>query len=339
MRPTYGVLLPHFGRHAERRRLLTAAQQAEHAGFDVLFARDHLYYQPRSLEIQDPDFLDTFVTLSAVAAVTQHALLGTAVINPHRHPIHTAQLFGSLDRVAGGGRLFTMWGLGAARSTDAAGMASWDKPEAFKEYIEIVRALWSGKKVDHDSPYYKFEGVSVSPVPEGQVPMWYGGTSLAAVRRAVEMFDGYSAGQMPGRDYLSRRKRLIELCEAAGRPVLPTCISPIVSPGRTVEEGARFISIQQLAEDFEPKFKVPMSGHYETLADFTGAAIAGPADEIIAGIRGHHKNGVDMVIFDLRLRFADWDECVQMIGEEVLPVLKREDGRAAQPATAAAKPA
>lgn len=339
MQLTYGVLLPHFGRYASRQRLLTAAQQAERAGFDVLFVRDHLYYQPRPLEVQDPAFLETFVTLSAVAAVTERAKLGTAVINPHRHPILTAQLLGSLDRVAGGGRLFTMWGLGAARSTDAAGMASWDKPEAFKEYIEIIRELWSGEKVSHDSHYYKFEGVSVSPVPEGKVPMWYGGTSLAAVRRAVETFDGYSAGQMPGRDYLIRRKRLIELCEAAGRPVLPTCISPIVSPGRTVEEGARFISIQQLAEDFGSKFKPPKSGQYETLADFTGAAIAGPADEIIAGIRGHQKNGVDMIIFDLRLRFGDWDECVQMIGEEVLPALKREDGRAAQPVTAAAKPA
>ncbi len=323
--PRYGILLPHFGRHASRTRLISAARQAEQAGFDAVFVRDHLYYKPRPLEIPDPQFLDTFITLAAAAAVTERVLLGTAVVNPHRHPIHAAQLWGSLDRVAGGGRIFPIWGLGATRSTDLVGMSGWDREEALNEYVDIVRKLWSGGPVDHDGQYFKFKGIALDPVPQGPVPHWYGGPSYAAVRRAVEHFDGYSAGQMPGRDYRNRRKRLIELCETAGRPVLPTCISPIVSPGRTVEDGLRHVPIEQLAHDFSRKFSVPKSGTYRTIADFTGALIAGPAEDIIAGVREHQRSGVDLVIFDMRLRFGDWDDCIAMLGEEVVPRLHEGD--------------
>jgi len=328
MRHMYGVLLPHFGRAATRERLLTAAAGAERAGFDVLFARDHLYYQPRPLEYEDTRFLDTFVTLSAAASVTSRAMLGAAVMNLHRNPIHAAQLWAALDFLAGGGRIFTMWGLGAPRSVEAAGMKTWDIPAALVEYMEIVRALWSGKTVNFKGTYYEVPGVAIDPVPARPVTCWYGGPSLAAVRRAVETFDGYSAGQMPGRDYRARRRRLIELCENAGRPVLPTCLSPIVSPGRTREDGVRRVPIEQLSADFVRKFKVPPSGRYETIEDFTGGVIAGAPAEIIAGVRSLQSMGVDMVIFDLRLRFEDWDECMSVLGEDVLPVLHRQDGRA-----------
>jgi len=325
----YGVLLPHFGRAATRERLLSAATSADRAGFDVLFARDHLYYQPRPLEHQDSRFLDTFVTLAAAAAVTTRAMLGAAVMNLHRNPIHAAQLWGALDHLAGGERIFPMWGLGAPRTVEAAGMGGWDLPVVLREYMHTVRTLWSGEKMTYQGTYYAVPGVSIDPVPAGAVSCWYGGPSLAAVRRAVETFDGYSAGQMPGRDYRARRRRLIELCESAGRQILPTCLSPIVSPGRTYEDGARHVPIAQLSADFVRKFTVPSSGRYETIADFTGSVIAGAPSDVIGGVRSLQSMGVDMVIFDLRLRFDEWDECVALIGEEVLPALHRDDGRAA----------
>jgi len=335
MRPLYGVLLPHFGRVATRDRLLSAAVSAERAGFDVLFARDHLYYRPRPLEGEETLFLDTFVTLAAAASVTTRPMLGAAVMNPHRNPVHAAQLWSSLDHLAGGGRIFTMWGLGTPRTIEAAGMGGWEIPDALREYMHVLRALWTGDALTYKGAFYQVTGVSLDPIPAGPVPCWYGGTSLAAVRRAVETFDGWSAGQMPGRDYRSRRRRLVELCEAAGRAVLPTCLSPIVSPGRTHEDGVRRVPIEQLSADFVRKFKVPASGRYQTIEDFTGGVIAGAPADIVAGIRSLQAMGVDMVIFDLRLRFDDWDECMSVLGEEVLPVLHREDGRAPGVAPAA----
>ncbi len=326
---TYGVNLLHFGRHATLPAILDAARQAERAGFDSLFVRDHVAYRPRTLEANEPDFLDAFMTLSAAAAVTARIALGTAVLNPHRHPIHAAQLLGGLARLAGEGRVLPMWGIGGDRELSAVGLGE-DRGELLREHIEIIRRLLSGERVDHSGKRYSFTDVSVHPVPQKPIPMWYGGGTVAGVRRAVETFDGWSAGHIPGRDYRRLRRKMLTLCEEAGREPLPSCISTLVSPGRTVEEGASKAGLPRVAEDIArspKKFLVPESGRFETIADLDGAVVVGTAADVIEGVRAHQRNGVELVIFDLRQRAADWDECMQMLGEEVLPVLHREDGR------------
>lgn len=326
---TYGVNLLHFGRHATLPAIIDAARLAERAGFDALFVRDHVAYRPRTLEADEPDFLDAFMTLSAAAAVTERIALGTAVLNPHRHPIHAAQLLGGLARLAGDERVLPMWGIGGDRELTAVELGE-DRGELLREHIEIIRRLLSGAPVDHHGKRYRFTDVVIHPVPERPIPMWYGGATVAGVRRAVETFDGWSAGHIPGRDYRRLRRRMLALCEEARREPMPSCISTLVSPGRTIEEGASKAGLARVAEDIArspKKFMLPESGRFETIADLDGAVLVGMAADVIEGVRAHQKNGVELVIFDLRQRAADWDECMQMLGEEVLPVLHREDGR------------
>jgi hypothetical protein len=71
----------------------------------------------------------------------------------------------------------------------------------------------------------------------------------------------------------------------------------------------------------------PPSGAFRDLDDLDGAAIAGPADVIVAQIRRLQDAGVEHFVFDLRTRFAEFEECVEMLGAEVLPLLHRGDGR------------
>lgn len=328
----YGVNLLHFGRHARLDDLLDSAKLAEELGFDVLFVRDHVAYRPRPMERAEPDYLDAFVSLSAVAAVTRRIALGMAVLNPHRHPIHAAQLLGNLTRLAGTRRVFPMWGLGGDRELTAVG-ATGDRYALLKEQVEIIRALLTGRRVDHDGDTYHFKDVDIHPVPdEGYLPMWYGGSSVAGVRRAVETFDGWSAGHMPARDYRRLRRKMVALTAEANRVPLPSSLSTLVSPGRTVEEGAKRLDLDRVLVDLanpRKKFSLPASGRFETLADIEGAALAGPADEIVAGVRRLQEAGVDLVIFDLRQRADDFEETLRFVGENVLTVLRRSDGPAA----------
>ena len=111
-RMTYGVLLPHFGPHATRERLLEGTRRVEALGFDAVWVRDHVVFHPHAYEPQDLTHVDPFVVLSALAAVTTSVVLGTATLIPHRHPIHTALLLGSLDYLAPG-RVIAGWGIGA----------------------------------------------------------------------------------------------------------------------------------------------------------------------------------------------------------------------------------
>jgi alkanesulfonate monooxygenase SsuD/methylene tetrahydromethanopterin reductase-like flavin-dependent oxidoreductase (luciferase family) len=320
----YGILLPHFGRHARRERLLSSARSIEEYGFDLVSVRDHIVFRPRGLEQRESDYLDAFLTLTAVGAVTERLVLSSAVLIPHRHPIHATLLINTLERIAGPGRVLPVWGIGGfAREFDAIGMVGWDRKALLEENVDIIRSLWTGEAVDHEGTYFKFEDVAIHPTPEGRtMPMWYGGGSSAGVRRAVRLFDGWSTGHMPCRDYRRLRQKMVDLCEEAERPVLDTSVTVLVSPADTVEEGARHIPIEAMGAEFGDRFDTPPSGAFESLDDFDGSVLAGPPDVIAEGVREFHEAGVDVVLFDLRQRFDDWDECLAALGQQVLPLLR-----------------
>jgi len=322
----YGVLLPHFSEHATRKRVIEDVQQLEAWGFDSVWVRDHLVYRPHRFESQDRTFVDPFVVLSGIAAVTDRIQLAFGSLILHRHPIHTALLIGSLDFLAGGGRVVPGFGLGTFDAEYAAiGMEGWDRRDVIREQIDVMRALWKGEEIDHDGAYYQFTGVDVHPVPSGEVPIWYCGSSLAAARRAVEYCDGWIPGRMPRRDLRRRVDRMRQLSDEAGTPLPKVGVIPYVNPGRTMEEAMKGIDIPAVVSEASKRYSEPPSGRWETLADLDGAVIAGTPDVIVEEVRAFQAEGVEHFVFDLRTRFDAWEDCIQILGEEILPELRRGD--------------
>lgn len=197
----YGVLLPHFGPHASRHRLVEGCRTLEAYGFDSVWVRDHLVYHPHPFEHPDRTHLDPFVVLSAVAGATERLLLGTGSLIPHRHPIHAALLAASLAHIAGPDRVVIGMGLGSFQHEfDAVGLGDADRRDLVREHVEIYRELWTGQPVSHGGRYYRFSDVDIHPAPARPIPVWYCGGSQAAVRRAVEFCDGWMPGLMPMRE-------------------------------------------------------------------------------------------------------------------------------------------
>jgi len=329
-RKTYGVLLPHFGPHATRDRLIAGTRRVEQLGFDAVWVRDHVVFRPHAYEPPDRTHVDPFVVLSALATVTESIVLGTATLIPHRHPIHAALLLGSLDYVAGPGRVVAGWGIGANEAEFAAlGLGGWDRRRLLPEQIEIMRALWTGEPVSFEGEFYRFRDVAIKPVPgrRDAIPIWYGGGSKAAARRAVEYCDGWIPGRMPRRDVAERLGRMDRLARELGRPRPVAAVIPYVSPGRTVEDAAKAFNLDELIATTAQQFLPPPSGTFRTLADLDGAAIAGPAEVIAEGVRAYQAVGIEHFVFDFRARFAQYEECLEMVGSEVLPILHRGDGR------------
>lgn len=323
----YGVLLPQFGSAASRERLVDRCRDIEEMGFDSVWVRDHIVYEPHIHEDPDRTHVDPFVVLSAVAAVTDRIKLGTGVLIPHRHPIHTALLVGSLDFLAPG-RVHAGIGVGTyGHEFDAIGIGGWDRRELVREQVEIIRALWGGEPVDHDGKYYSFESVDIKPVPGSDgVPIWYGGNSAAAVRRAVEYCDGWMPGRMPRRVFLERVERMERLAEKNGRADLPRIGTiPYVSPGRTVEEGMKYLNLEQLIDATNRMNQSKTAARIAGPEDLGGVAAVGPPDVIIEEIRKDQEAGADLVVFDLRPRFQDYEDMLTLIGEEVLPRLRGGD--------------
>jgi alkanesulfonate monooxygenase SsuD/methylene tetrahydromethanopterin reductase-like flavin-dependent oxidoreductase (luciferase family) len=327
---SYGVLLPHFGTYADRDRLLDGARTIERYGFDSVWVRDHVIFHPHAHEDQNRTHVDPFVTLSAIAATTERITLAFGTLIPHRHPIHTALLLGSLEFIAGPGRVLAAWGIGGAPAEfDAIGMTGWDRREVLEEQVSIMRRLWEGGVVDHSGKYYEFADVAIQPVPQsGTIPLWYGGTSKAAVRRAVEYCDGWIPGRMPRRDYEALIERMGRLAGEAGVQVPHTGTIPLVSPAKTVELGAKYADMERLADEMQHfGYLTPPSGGYSSTEDFDGALMCGPPDVIVEEVRKHQATGAEHMVFDLRQRFSEWDECLAVLGEEILPELHRGDGR------------
>ncbi len=321
----YGVLLPHFGREATPDRIVEGAKQSEAYGFDSVWVRDHLVFQPHPTEDQNKTHVDPFVVLSGIATVTKRITLATGTLIPHRNPIHTALLLGSLDFLAGPNRILSAWGIGTFdHEFVAAGMAGWDRREVIEEQVAIMRKLWTGQSVSHHGKYYNFDDVEIHPVPgDRDIPIWYGGMSPASVRRAVEYCEGWVPGRAPRTTFKRLLNRMQRLADEAGKPLPETGIIPFVVPGRTYEEALKYVNVP--ATIVEANRLYPRPEGYETMDDIEGAVVAGPPDKLIEEVRKFQEAGAQHYVFDMRLRFDDWEECLRLIGEEVLPELKRGD--------------
>jgi alkanesulfonate monooxygenase SsuD/methylene tetrahydromethanopterin reductase-like flavin-dependent oxidoreductase (luciferase family) len=321
---SYGVVLPHFGPHASAELLLRSARRIEELGFDAVWVRDHLVYEPRPYDDPDVTHIEPFVVLSALASVTRKLVLGTATLIPHRHPIYTALLLGSLLQFTGPGRVIAGWGIGGHDiDFNSIGMGGLDRKKVVPEQIDVIRQLWGGEKLDFAGEFYRFDRVAIRPIPDtvAGIPIWIGGASKAAARRAVEFCDGWIVSRIPRRDIQERIARMQRLSGQARRDRPIVAVIPYMSPGRTIEEAVRSFNMPELCAAMK-QFIPPPGGAFRSYDDLDGAAIAGPADVIAENVNAFHELGVEHFVFDFRTRFANFEECVETVGTEVLPLLR-----------------
>jgi probable F420-dependent oxidoreductase len=323
----FGLLLPHFCEHASIAKCVEGARRAEAYGFDSLWVRDHLVFEPHGIEGTDNTHIEGFLVLSAIAAVTKTISLGTSMAICHRHPIHLAQLFAGLSTISNG-RVVMGIGLGGFPHEFAAAGYPTDlkqRAELVRSNVQICRRLWTAKKVSFKNEFFDFSDVAIKPVPVKPIPIWYGGGTPAACRRAVEYCDGW----MPARTTLATFAKLVDyiraLCHDAGKPMINTAVMPFTSIGKDREAALKSINVASLiaeANKFSTWVKPP-SGIYSTLDDIRGLILAGTPSDIVQEARSYEQAGADHIVYDLRFRYGDWLEQIDFLGREVLPALKR----------------
>lgn len=166
-----GVNVPNFGPGTDPDVLRRWALTVEGLGFDLLMVSDHVAVTPDVAEQYPAPFYEPFTTLAWLAGLTQRIRLGTTVlILPYRHPLLTARMAANLNDLSGG-RLVLGVGVGWARQEfDALGVAFGQRGRLTDEHLLAIRAAW---RDDQD-----YRG--------GQIPIWVGGNSEAAIRRSVK---------------------------------------------------------------------------------------------------------------------------------------------------------
>jgi probable F420-dependent oxidoreductase len=188
----FGIHLPQYGRAADADAIREAAQQAEALGFHDVWVSDHIGVPERatvSAYLYEP-----LVTLTWAAAVTTRVRLGTSVlVVPYRHPMHLAKELASLDRLSGG-RLVVGVGPGwLPEEFEALGVPFNERGRRTDEGIAALRACWDQRVVDFVGETVRIQGMRVEPRPGRRIPIWVGGVSGRAIRRAVDVGDGWHA--------------------------------------------------------------------------------------------------------------------------------------------------
>src|SRR5205807_7032298 len=176
-------------------------------GFDAVFVTDHPFPGNRWLETGGHHALDPFVALSFAAAATRELRLHLNLyIAAYRNPFLLAKTVATLDALSGG-RVILGIGAGYLQPEfDALGMPFDDRNEATDEAIHAMRAAWTGESVTLDGARFRAAGNTMLPKPAraGGPPIWIGGNSQRAIRRAVELADGWSPFPNPAKSAARR---------------------------------------------------------------------------------------------------------------------------------------
>ncbi|MBA2947107.1 LLM class F420-dependent oxidoreductase [Streptomyces sp. PSKA28] len=219
--------------------LAEIARIADRTGFHYLASCDHVAIPRRLAPAMSTVWYDPVATLSFLAGVTERVrLLSHVAVVGLRHPLVTAKQYATLDHLSGG-RL--VLGVGAGHVPEefqALGVDFARRGAVLDEAIDALKAaLGPDEFPEHHGKLYAFEGLGQRPRPaQARVPLWVGGSSPAAVRRAALKGDGWLPQGDP-RDRLPHQiARLRRLREEAGIAE-PITIGAITEPLYVGEPG------------------------------------------------------------------------------------------------------
>jgi probable F420-dependent oxidoreductase len=174
--------------------LMEMAAAAEAAGFDACYVTDHPAPDDQWLTGGGHHAPDPLVALSFAAAATTTLRLQTHVfIAAYRNPFLAAKGVGNLDRLSGG-RVILGVAAGYLRPEfGALGVDFTERNELLDESIEVMRRVWTEDGIGVEGRHFRARSVTVRPRPAspGGPPIWIGGNSKLALRRAVEQGDGW----------------------------------------------------------------------------------------------------------------------------------------------------
>jgi probable F420-dependent oxidoreductase len=189
-------------------------------GYQSVWVSDHVVTPSHLLPSIGPIFYDAFVVLSHAAAFTQRVKLGsTVIVVPYRNPLVAAKMVATLDVLSGGRVIFGVGAGGAPDEFRALGVPSQRRGRLTDEYLRLMVALWTQDPTSFRGRFFSFEDVRFQPKPlqKPHPPIWVGGRSDAALRRAVAMGQAWHPTAMPLADLQGRIAALQLLARQAGR--------------------------------------------------------------------------------------------------------------------------
>jgi probable F420-dependent oxidoreductase len=305
----FGIHGLNFGQVAgEIPTVLQVATRADALGFDSVWVGDHviipqhiasLYpYSPTGTPPFKPDeaVLEPLTLLSYLAGCTSRVRLGISVlIVPYRNPLYSAKVLSTLD-VLSAGRVICGVGAGWMREEfEALGVDFDRRGEETDEWLRIFKVCWQDSDPAYHGKRYAFDSIKFEPKPvqKPHPPIWVGGNSRRAMRRAVELGDAWHPGWSRPDQLAGQVKELAVIAERAGRDPASldvTLLRPL-----------------QILESSPQGSHRPLIGH---------------AEQVAADIRAYERIGVSHLVFGFRTTNGqDMLQQVERFAAEVRPLL------------------
>jgi probable F420-dependent oxidoreductase len=304
--PAYGIQLPVQSQStlyaepweagAGPADLVAVARAADRAGFAYVACCDHVAIPRRLAGAMGTVWYDPVATLAHLAAVTGHVrLLAHVAVVGLRHPLVTAKQYATVDRLSGG-RLILGVGAGHVREEfEALGADFARRGAVLDETIDALRAALGEEEFPvHHGKRYDFEGLGQRPRPvQPRVPLWVGGSSPAAVRRAALKGDGWLPQGDPRDRLPGQIERIRRLREEAG-VAAPLTVGAITEP----------LYVGTPAWDVGRR------------------TLSGPPEALAESLRAYPAMGVDQIQVRFRSRTrGELTDQLAAFGAEVAPLL------------------
>jgi probable F420-dependent oxidoreductase len=281
--------------------------RAEELGFDSAWAQEGM--------LTPAPQLGPIETMTFAAACTQRIRLGCAVFVSTLHsPVHLANSVSTLDQLSRG-RIEVGVGTGGKHRPFAAfGMDQARYVARFTEGIALMKALWTEPRITFDGEFWQLKDASMEPKPvqKPYPPLWFGGASEPALRRAVRLGDGFfGAGSTPTAAFAQQVKIVRAALAEADRTREPAAGFPIAK--------RVYIAIDEDAGRARSRINAALEGIYgQRVPAIEAAAVAGTPADCVRELDQVAAAGAELILctapFDLH-------EQMERLAADVLPQL------------------
>jgi len=332
---TFGIRVPNSGPLASTESMVQVAREAESLGYDSIWVHDHLTWSDEihhthissgadqsSEGNKSPDFYEAMTSLAYLAGLVQTVRLGVAcVVVPCRNPLLAAKQLATLD-VLCQGRLDIGVGIGSpstikSREYEVLGVNKKQRGKIADDHLRAMKTIWTTQPSNYEGEFVSFRNAEICPKPlqKPHPPLWVGGWTEAAMKRAAALGDGWLPAWLLPEDIGKRFSQLKESAERQGRDPekiqlgieVYGCIDRDAVKARRDGFGTlaigqstfeRFMSVEQLAE----------------------VSLIGSWEEIRRRVQAYSDAGVSH--FEIKFIYptlARHSEMLQLFASEILP--------------------
>jgi alkanesulfonate monooxygenase SsuD/methylene tetrahydromethanopterin reductase-like flavin-dependent oxidoreductase (luciferase family) len=301
--PAEGPWLPKIN------ELVQMVEQVDRCDFDSLWVGDHI-----SMPIP---FLDPLQQIAQAAVISRRLTFGVGVyLLPLRNFAPVAKQVSTLDLMTEGRLIFGV-GVGGEfpKEYEASGIPHSERGARLSDGIRVLKKFWSGAPVTHESPFLKFENVAMRPTPwqKGGPPIWCGGRSKPALRRAARIGDGWHSYAITSDMYRDGLALIKETAEEVGRSFSPF--------------GTGHLLFARVSDDYESALD-EAADHLSTRYNMNMRPAAkrygaiGTPQDVAEAIRNFYEAGVRHITLDIAGVYERRGEQLERFSSDVLPLLR-----------------